>query len=528
MNAHFDIKQSSLHIHRRSHGTANNPALFKKPPPMEGESWIGYLVRFTKSNHFPRVESTASLYGYSGVSQLFCSDPRDFLLKIGITIPAGRELAPHCLPRAIHQCKNRKERPSPQWKSRLCPICIRTDGDTPYLRSEWAWGVHFHCVTHEVMLLEDCQVCGESIDIRWNKIAICKCGADLRQQVTSCSKEKVAALEKLLPELDLGRRGKTFECEPDISRHAARVCKWLVQVKNKDGRRREMEPCRHVRISSTDLIQVSNLVSCWPLSFVNSVASEVNISCGASRTALGVRLMRTRFSLFGLVVKTLRNKVESVSSSIERVPQNLSVPLHRRIHIKQLSELTGHAGISLSRHIGRGTLLPELFSNSAQQAHDIGRACEDTFQSIKKIYLNTLSIDDAAKEAGCTTAAMRGLVRMDCLPTISWCLDRSRLVFRRVPPKALIDFSNEMRDLAKMRDMSSTELICFSSWIPNYGVGKGRSYLHWNIILKAIRSEKLTIYKTAESTTKLDELFLSREDLMDVCDKRRKIQQCFS
>lgn len=502
--------------------------LLMKPPPICGESWPGYLLRLSAENHFPSLSVIAGVCGYASMTELLRHDPREVLGRLGVRTGDVSEWAPHRTPRPFTCRKSSHGRVFREWKTRICPRCLSADADRPYLRSHWDWPMQIHCPMHKALLLEQCSNCKSPIDMRRKRVTHCDCGADFRQLQTPGSKGATNSISRLLPEIDLGRYGKTFEREPDVHGASVRVCQWLAMPADVDGKRPKRKGLKSVRLTSKDLDRLESLVENWPNALAISIAPEVDLNSLASRTALATRLFRKRFGLFELAIQAIQTTVQGSILGIDCQPEVCrSHSLHHRSHISALAQLTGHAPKFLRRQIELGAIAPAILKCGDLVDQDRLEIDAQTLVLATNFYAETLDLASAATNAGCSVNAMRGLVRSDSIPTGSICINPGRLTFRRINPAALYDFLSDLFSRAHCEEDLATDGVKFSDWVTKHAHGSLNRHLRWKDILSSIRAGKLKLHKTVEVPTKLDQLFLCAEDLNSVCDKRRNSHQCF-
>jgi hypothetical protein len=520
--------QPAIPAHASDQSSQVRTSLFIRPRVINGESWIGYLLRLSEGNHFPSIAAIAGVCGYANFSDLFRRDPRVVLCKIGAPVVDALDWAPHRERRPLRP-KMAQSAPSvKQWQTRLCPLCLTADAERPYLRSHWDWPMQIHCPHHQVMLLELCRSCHRPISMRRKQVVHCSCGADFRRQRPPESGGATGALARLLPELDLDRVGKTFEREPPIDAQALRVCQWLALPAQANGKRANRKGQKKVWPLSDDLTSLCELVKHWPVALVNSVAPEVDLNSLLSRTALGIRLVRNHFGLFDLVTDEIQKISQSSISYDEPWPTvHLPYSLTSYRHVDALARLTGHARSFLRSQIqacnmSSSILKPDdLFDEDRVDIDAHTLSCATTF------YAETLDLKVAAMKAGCSSQAMTGLVKSSLIPTVSLFRDQTILRVRRIQPDVLQDFARELFSLAQLDQRVSVDRISFSSWVTSHARGPVNRHLRWRDLLTAIRSGKLTLFTDTEYPGKLDQLFLRAEDAVSVCDKRRNSHQCF-
>lgn len=494
--------------------------------PNTGESWLGFLLRLSVGNHFPSMSSIVGICGYARMNELLSQNPREVLHRLGISVSDTSEWASHDVPRTFSPNRSRLGRISQHWKTRLCPNCLRTDAEHPYLRSHWDWSMQIHCPTHKVLLLERCCDCDEPIDVRRKQLVYCDCGADYRQQQTPNADAFVNAFSRLLPEIDINRLGKTFERQPLIYQEAVRVCEWIALPISTDGQRPKRKSLRQVLLTPEDIERLCLLTENWPEELANSFMPKLVQSDLSFRSVLAKNLFRNSFGLFEVVLKEFYAKLNSSPiSEIEKSRNTYSISHHG--YIKSLVQMTGHSWATLRKHIDLGNIAP--IEHNCGDLFDPYRIDLDAhwFKLIEKFYTETLDISSSAIKAGCSELAMRGLVRANCIPSESINRETRSLTFRRIQPKSIDQFQNELFSIA-CYDMKQIEAgIHFSDWETRRFDSRVNQHLIWRDILAAIRINKLKLYKAVATPTELDQLFICDKDLIVIRDKRRSNRACF-
>lgn len=508
--------------------TVHGFRLIRRPKARLGESWPGYLLRLAAVNYLPGLVGLAQVCGDFSAIAMLRRHPQDVLSRLGVPVPdlsAWERGHTH----GDHARKYRRlEKLGFSFHTRLCPCCLHEDGDLPYLRSEWDWPLQIHCSVHRVMLLEQCQQCARPIDMHRRKVARCVCGAYFTLQKTPGSGDMTFVLTKLLPEVDLDRLGQTFERAPSIHLEAARVCKWLGSPIGANGKRPAGKTHGDGKLCVHDIEMLRPLVSNWPNCLVQSIAPEVDLSSRNSRDVLRRRLLNTKLRLTDIVMEHLRPIADSVASPHKSAREGKSKnPGCNHIGLAAVNRVTGHAPHVLRRQIERGKI-PDVAFNQHRRSNE-GRyeVSAETLDKLRAFYAATNAIGTSAKMVGCSRSAMAGLVQSGCIAAGSICTDRSEAHFLRVSPLDLASMANKLFSIAKIEAGLNGERVFFSAWVNKHAHGKGHRHLRWRVVLTAIRTGKLTLFKTEANPLALDQLFLHRADLREVSDQRRKHHQCF-
>jgi hypothetical protein len=283
-----------------------------------------------------------------------------------------------------------------------------------------------------------------------------------------------------------------------------------------------------VRLSSDDVDRLQALVENWPKALANSIVPELDLESLVSRTALGLKLFRKRFSLFELATREVQAIVHGPSSSDKSQSEARgSYSLNKHSHVNELAKLTGHPPKFVRSQIESGNISPAILKHGDLVDPQSIEIDAHSLTLATSFYANSLDLHSSAARVGCSVQALRGLVQTACIPAGSIWIDPRRLAFRRVHPAALEDFVSELISLARCEVAQVTGGIKFSDWVTKHARGSVNRHLRWRDILSSVRTGKLTLYRAVEVPTELDQLFLCAEDLAIVCDKRRSSHKCF-
>lgn len=112
---------------------------------------------------------------------------------------------------------------------RVCPLCWKDD-EIPYVRKQWRLGFWRTCPVHNIFLIDNCQICGNTFKSSYRyhssinnlgRISLCicpSCGKDVRHQHQMFDNRNefvvAAALENFYYEL---LEAKSFSCEDAIA-----------------------------------------------------------------------------------------------------------------------------------------------------------------------------------------------------------------------------------------------------------------------------------------------------------------------
>jgi len=197
--------------------------LLVRPEPVEGESWVGYLVYLADVNEF---ESLAPIAAAAGVSEvrLTNGDPSVILERLGIASSfevsdrsGGR--------RGPGGWKSVKV----DWRSAVCTECIR-QGRTR-VPSVWAMPLELMCTEHGCELLRSCPRCGLDIDLGRFDWRSCDCGCSFAEVAGSEAPRWMLRMSQIYRhELKAARSAATFAASSNRENAIAASARWLCDL----------------------------------------------------------------------------------------------------------------------------------------------------------------------------------------------------------------------------------------------------------------------------------------------------------
>lgn len=488
--------------------------------PLEGECWPGYLSRLAAENCISGgVSVMGQLLGLTA-AQIIASEPSVTLRRFGIDLGdtlnqragsfSGRQ-------RVAFGTSGRT------LKARICVACFSEDLE-PYVRARWSMPMTLTCQHHNLLLADRCQCCSRSLDVLRPSLTRCPCGADLLAQPSDQTPLWVERLQSLFPEAFAAQTYQTFASAHPLSQHAARVCNWLAApIDAETGKRPLKKLDRDGFLSAETGSVIEHLLKLPFESIVASVAAEVDLrSPGHELKRLSTRLKVKSFSSMRRIAEEVRQaflKSQKEGRAERFVPTAIGGKV--RYGVKDLMRLTGLSYQTILRCVDAGDLPGVSYSvrNDGLKAFDIP---SEVFDSIRRAYDATDSVDQASEHFGCSADALRGLAMSGCLSVRSIrTTTLGNSTGDRFCPKELRSFADYLfRRAQRGRDLKRERLF-FSAWVPGEYTWVGCK--RWRRILEAVREGKVRVYKASSVPNALDDLYLLRTDVQRFLGRQYKV-----
>lgn len=290
--------------------------LMQTPRPIPGESPVGYLIRLSEANGYPKASVVADMAQESDEYQITLGwdfnklqGPLGPLAKLPPSFGYGMSQGKRNVTVRLQSQRLPSAHVGLQ-KSRICVQCIEELGYAP---AAWDLKAFIACPVHGCMMLKHCSECGARI--RWQRpgLLTCKCGAKFRTAATPLAPKALVGLCEIL-EAKVHGRGRGFvvatACGFPVSElmtcDLAILCKivvtlaklllWLDAADRKPRRLEEI---------SDRLPEVASILSDWPLNF-GRFCSKWHKHLPAKRKHLS---FQSNFKwLFVYLYKNLRHK----------------------------------------------------------------------------------------------------------------------------------------------------------------------------------------------------------------------------
>jgi hypothetical protein len=363
------------------------------------------------------------------------------------------------------------------------------------------------------MLVDTCQVCGQRVDVFRRKVDACNCRAMYKDQRPIHPPTWIAGIGQLFPEAHVCTVARTFEPATPLAQQAARICHWFAARQPLNlGRSTKRIVTRDAFVEIKTANALQPLLVDWPHRLADAVALEVDASSEKGYERLSERLQTSVFSRFRDVIKELkrrspRNQNPGSAQSMRR----LQTRFKTSFGIKDLMAVTGHSHGTLLRCIEEGGIPGATYSidqKTGQRRFSIPR---EVFIGIEKAYVATDDIATSAVVAGCSSTAMRGLVRSGCVVGQRLLSTRGGDFCDRIDPAELAGLARSLFAIASTCDGNSRERVYFSAWVP--GRYSLRMAKRWRRIFAAILNDALKVYKATPIPIALNDLYVLRHEL---------------
>ncbi len=488
-------------------------SLLVRPPAGSGESWPGYLLRLCEANEIEgAIPKIASLLGMS-LPKLIAHDPREVLAALGVPVP--HDLTEHQPNQREASQPTRLVHASRTQNSRVCPACIREDPE-PYVRATWESPVALRCERHDTLLIDCCGACGRRVDMRRQRVAFCPCGADFRLHACLPVPDEVRRLEELFTEGFHPRPATTFQLPSPAARKAARVIQWLseLQAESRKIHNKKFRIQAPV-VTARTATSLAPILEDWNTQVVQLVSRHFDLSRSRAVHALHYRLGADTFDHCKAVVENIRSRF--ISTARKQIPWTSCTLAKERETwgIEKLTKITGLGYESIVRCIDQGNLPGATYSIDKKTGRNVFRIPASLLRSIQEAYYGTDRVKTAAQAAGCSMAAMMGLVRSGCIRTVNMAGARHYAGAKRVESAEVARMARKLFDLASSdHEGKVVDPVRFSDWVS--GPSSPANAPAWRRVLEALRHGQLKLYKQRSSPGALDELFVSQAELQDV------------
>lgn len=493
-----------------------------RPKPLEGECWPGYLSRLAAENCISGgVFVMGQLLGMTA-PQIIASEPSTLLRQFGIDL--GDTITPHAgtdsdRQRVAFGTSGRTLR------ARICVACLLEDTE-PYIRARWSMPMTLTCKHHNLLLSDWCQTCWRTLDVLRPDLFRCPCGADLLTQSSDQAPRWAERLESLFEEAFAAQTHQTFARAHPLSQDAARACNWLAApIDTTTGQRPLKRFDRDGFLSTSSGSAIKHLLTSPRESLVASVAVDVDQRRpGQEFVRLNARLKVNSFARMRQITEEVRRAFwarqrERRAERFEPMP----VIGKSKYGIKDLMRLTGLSYQTILRCIDAGDIPGVSYALSNTGSLNEFNIPSEVFDSIRRAYDATDSVDQASEHFGCSPHALRGLAMSGCLSVRS--IRTSRLGDRngdRFCPKELRSFADYLfRRAHQGKQDLKRDRLKFSAWVP--GEYAWVRCKRWRKILEAVRGGKICVYKSSSVPNALDDLYLLKIDVQRILGWQFKV-----
>ena len=489
-----------------------------RPVAFAGESWIGYLNRLSHRNRiYGGAHTLAKLLGMTS-PQLVVASPEMILPRLNVDLPNARDemMSQAGATRALRVNLASYGR---TMKSRVCAKCL-LDDEVPHVRAVWEMPMSMICHRHSAQLVDQCPACGQGIDAMRSNVLQCQCGSDLRFVTQLPASAWVEDLRRTFSEAYELQSTDTFARAHPVSHAAARACRWLISLPEAGSQRRPRR--RHSRdglLSISHALTLRPLLADWPRAILESLAPEGATVRG--RNLVADRIGSAHFSSMREVRAALRSRCNLGASPNLRHSRRQASRFANSTSfgIKDLMIATGHSYGMLVRCIDEGQVDGASYSVDPETGTRRFVIPPATFRSIERAFRETSSVKVAAAEAGCSLAAMQGLVRSRSIESNKLALTQLGKMGDRVSPSVLRSFATFLFKRSVPMDALGNDCVPFSKWVPGPYIGPKAA--RWRLLLEAIREGRVRLFASSRSPVALDDLYLQMDSIVQVLGARR-------
>lgn len=208
--------------------------MIRRPKPINGESWPGYMLRLAQINHLQGIAGLAARMN-STFPKMMAATPNVVLKALGINhqIETKRIYREGTL-----QMYYQFSRHGRSVRGRICPLCISSPNFSN-LESSWDRIFQFECLIHRVVLKDQCHGCGHAITYKRLKIEECECGSKFAESPTVTSLNQMRSLYRIAQlEEVYSVPAKTFGLATWHELEALRSCKSFKRFQNIEDKKR--------------------------------------------------------------------------------------------------------------------------------------------------------------------------------------------------------------------------------------------------------------------------------------------------
>ena len=490
--------------------------LICRPMPIDGESWPDYVIRLAEANCIKGGLRAMAYIAVMYPSQLLVATPSEVLLRFGVILPEVRR--EHPLDAPMDRKLTTLVSHGRCTKTRFCPLCLAAD-DIPFIRAEWGMPMSIACAHHRTLLIDQCQLCGERLDVFRPGLLQCHCGAPLHEQMPLPVESWVDRLRELFAEAYGAQEVATFARAHPLGQKAARVCKWvLAACVPETGLRPVAGLDMEGFLTSEDASSVGRMLGGSSSDIAKFVMDEVH--AGSKKyQRLNNRLGARVFAQMAAVVEEVKRlQLQLVDPHRRRVEQRAEVMERKDVYaLTDVTALTGYCHPTLARAVEQGDLTGSIAFDEVL-GRDYIQIPGEVYRAIALSYRETDSIEASAVRAGCTVHAMKGLVHADCIGSYRPLPIRFGPSGTRVRPADLQEFMKTLFDAAEFESEHRFRRVHFSDW------GSGKHLIKiarkWRRMLAAIKEGRIRIFKEVEHPTALEELYAAPTDLVKMLDLR--------
>lgn len=377
------------------------PTFNARPMPLPGESWVGYLIRFSEMNGLTGVRRVLGHLHETAVSTL-PQDPQAVLAGLGVDAGGWVQQSQLQSVSKSRKLSNRSKAELGYSRYfRVCTDCLRNDS-TPFVRSAWTHPVALTCKTHRTLLTDTCPACNKLFDWSMRSVRRCRCGHDLLQQSSSPAPAWANHLDALFKESPPDEMSDTFAMSTRKARLAAGLVSWLLKpLKETTGLRQRSSRDTGKLLNMKLAANAKDWTLGWPVSLLDELIRRYRLETTEDlkrmKACLGVR----HFSAMrDLADQVMRRQAALDTQRLSMPPPDANaetVPVLRSDH---LGLVTGMSRLRLVAAVKAGEFSGvALITYGARKKQDV-RLSYDTFAAIQASYEESMSCQQVCRSLG--------------------------------------------------------------------------------------------------------------------------------
>jgi hypothetical protein len=246
-------------------------------PPYGDESPSGYYRRLSTANALTGWKELARLCDVTVAKSALFARPEHVSVSLGLDLAWSQQATAH-------------DDIAREWKTlrrtgceAICPQCLV---ESVHLRISWEHRYIVACPTHDIVLSDACDACGEKLNSNREQIEYCQCGHDLRLNEGRPATEAQLWLAALLVSGGTSSGGRVpvvTDVGIDLVAQLVRaLC--LFSDPHIFPRRQNTVPPRTVQESVEFLRPLESLLANWPSGFESHVSERIAAGPSDART----------------------------------------------------------------------------------------------------------------------------------------------------------------------------------------------------------------------------------------------------
>lgn len=488
-----------------------------RPVWTEGESWPGYLLRFSNSNELQGIDRLAAMLRLTP-KMMLASSPHEICKLLGVSVMAPAYDSPVGKVRINRLARLADARRS--LYGRLCPRCIEPGG-LGHIPAIWDIAVNMRCPSHRTFLLDRCPSCECPISYRRKELKQCDCGFRYWEAQTQTQTPALLAAEDVLKVADLRTEGmKTFAVETDKGLAAQRFLRRILKASipellDADLRKPGHFPARI--FTHAEFNQISDWFTAWPSSFIDKLEAihQQFRTLGRMDRSRGL-LRRSGYPEIEQLVKSSRPEILANNRSLRQMRFAWSEGAHgaRVVDVLTCSKLTGVNEYLIKRWVKLGWLGDVTLSKmpNGRTKYEIGY---EEVMAVVGFLSRTSTPKLVSQELGLSYGAIR--VMMD--HGVFKYVDISGAVLgRRLNTAQTVEFADSILKQVKLEPDRGESWISLSSALECLGK---RSSCNANQFYRSVLNCQMDVFMPPDAPRTLAHVYCCRSNFMGWIVKQR-------